>query len=499
MNRRILLQVATPAVLVGLVLLGTCLVTAWYVNRLQANMTSILADHVSSLRAAQQMEIHVRKLRFHCFLFLIEPEPTLEKDIREDQTEFEKSLHRAEVVAYTAPEKDYLRSVRAGYETYRREFERLKVESKRTGPRRDYSELSGANPLRDVINSSQAYLRLNEEMMAEHEADSRALAHRLHAALLLIGIGGPIGGLLSGYGIARGLSRSLQQLSVHVRAVSEHLEQDVAAVRLSPEGDLGKLDVQLQHVVLRVAEVGQRLQRQHQEIIRAQQLAAVGQLAASVAHEIRNPLTAIKLLVEAALRRRNPRPFTEENLRVVHGEILRLEETVQSFLDFARPPALRRQPCDLRQVLSQAVELVRVRAQQQGVRLDVHSPETPVPGEADGGQMCTVLVNLFINALDAMPQGGILDARLEAEPLGGTRLVVTDTGPGIAPEMAANLFTPFCSTKPTGSGLGLSISQRIVEGHGGRIQAVNRPTGGACVTVTLPCATEKTHVHASHH
>src|SRR5262249_4226965 len=99
---------------------------------------------------------------------------------------------------------------------------------------------------------------------------------------------------------------------------------------------------------------------------------------------------------------------------------------------------------------------------------------------------CTVLVNLFINALDAMPRGGRLRVTLTAVPDGGYRLDVADTGPGIAPEIAARLFTPFLSTKPTGTGLGLSISRRIVEEHGGALTAANRPAGGACFSITLP-------------
>ncbi len=107
-------------------------------------------------------------------------------------------------------------------------------------------------------------------------------------------------------------------------------------------------------------------------------------------------------------------------------------------------------------------------------------------GYVDPGQLRGVFVNLFVNALDAMPAGGQLGARLELSGPGEVRLVVTDTGSGLTSEVAERLFTPFFSTKPTGSGLGLSISRRIIEDHGGSITAVNRAGGGACFTVTLP-------------
>src|SRR5262249_4117939 len=145
-----------------------------------------------------------------------------------------------------------------------------------------------------------------------------------------------------------------------------------------------------------------------------------------------------------------------DDLRVIHGEIARLEQIVQSFLDFARPPTPRRTACDLRDVVAGAVELAQARARQQQVSIAVQSPPTPVPAAVDPDQVRTVLVNLFLNALDAMPHGGRLEVALAPGPDSGACLSVTDTGTGIPPEMAGRLFTPFASSKPTGTGLGLS-------------------------------------------
>ncbi len=115
----------------------------------------------------------------------------------------------------------------------------------------------------------------------------------------------------------------------------------------------------------------------------------------------------------------------------------------------------------------------------------------------DHGQIRTVLVNLLLNALDAMPQGGRLQVRMESVPHAeredyttGVRLMVEDTGGGISPEIIDRLFTPFVSTKATGTGLGLTISRRIVEEHGGTLTGSNRPDGGACFSISLPSATK---------
>ena len=159
---------------------------------------------------------------------------------------------------------------------------------------------------------------------------------------------------------------------------------------------------------------------------------------------------------------------------------------MQGFLDFARLPTPQRGLCDLREAVARARDLIRARAEQQRVEVVVTVPDRPVVGFVDGGQFTTVLVNLLLNALDAMPKGGRLEVELEAVENGGTRLSVRDSGSGIPPEMAGRLFTPFATTKPTGTGLGLSLSSRILKEHGGDITAGNRPEGGASFVVTLP-------------
>jgi two-component system, NtrC family, sensor histidine kinase HydH len=490
MNRRILIQVTTPAVVIGLLLFGTCVVSAWYINRLQTNMANIVSQNVSSLQAAHQLEISLRQLRFHSFLYLVDPLPERLQPIEDDHVAFEQALQAARDSSHTPEEFRCLHEIEDGYQRYRADLDELQEQVAAGGQRMDFEELAKKHPIRRLVDPCRELSRLNEEVMHQTAAENAQVSGEAHLAMLLLGLLGPASGLLVGYGAARGLSRSIYQLSVRVQDVAQRLDQDVASVSVAADGDLANLDRHLEHIVHRVEEVAERLHQQQRELLRAEQLSAVGQLAASVAHEVRNPLTAVKLLVESALRSNNRKPLTVEDLQVIHGEVARLEQTVQGFLDFARPPAPRRSRCDLREVVGQAVELVRVRARQQGVEIAAGCPGGPAEALADRGQLCTVLVNLFLNALDAMPRGGRLDVELEASG-GELRLAVADTGGGIPPEMQGRLFTPFASSKPTGTGLGLSISRRILEDHGGRIGAENRAEGGARFTITLPAVGEQ--------
>jgi signal transduction histidine kinase len=275
--------------------------------------------------------------------------------------------------------------------------------------------------------------------------------------------------------------------------MAQQLDRDVGSVSVVAGGDLQVLDRQLNHIVRRVEEVADRLHQHQRDMMRAEQLAAVGQLAAGVAHEVRNPLTGIKMLVESALHSGNRKPLNLEDLQVIHREVARLEKTVQGFLNFARLPSPKCSDCDLREVVREATELVGGRARQQAVTLAVRTPDEPVNVFIDRGQLDTVLVNLFINALDAMPQGGRLEVEVDQTDDAGARVTVADTGAGISPQVASRLFTPFTTTKPAGTGLGLSISGRILQEHRGSLSAGNRPEGGARFVLTLPPPPEVVH------
>jgi signal transduction histidine kinase len=486
MNHSMFLRVIAPAVILGVLLLGACIAGLYYVQRLRNDIANILSQNVASLQAAQELEISVRQLRFHDLLYLMDPTPARLQEIAGDRARFQRALEIARDASRTAEEQESVRAIEDGYRRYEEEEAQMRVTARGELRRDDFARLVDSHPIRRLIaEPCQALVRQNMEQIDRTNAENQRIGARIGAAMAFLGLSGAVGGLALGYGVARGLSRSIYRLSVRVQDMAHQLDSDVASISVAADGDLRVLDGQLQHIVGRVEEVAARLQQQQRELLRTEQLAAVGQLAAGVAHEIRNPLTGIKLLVEGALRQTKPSPLNDEDLRVIHGEIARLEHTVQSFLDFARLPAPQRQSCDLRDVVARARDLTRARAEQHHVEVALTLPDAPVTVRVDAGQLITVLVNLILNAYDAMPQGGRLEIELTSGTAGAARLLVADTGPGISAAVADRLFTPFTTTKPTGTGLGLSLSRRIVEEHGGTITARNRPEGGALFLITL--------------
>jgi signal transduction histidine kinase len=496
MNPKLLLRVTAPALVIGLILLGACLAGAWYINRLQTDLADILSRNIRSLQAAEELDIRIRQLRHHTLLYLVDPEPELLKSIEADHKTFEDKLSVARETATTDEQENCVATIEAQYRQYKLEQADLR-EMPHPTTSADLKKLVDFHPLTRVVDPCQHLVKLNRAEMQKAADESRDASLQRSLALLLLGLAGPVGGLVMGYGVARGLQQSIYRLSVRVQDMAQHLDRDVGSVSVVAGGDLQDLDRQMNHIVRRVEEVADRLHQHQRDMMRAEQLAAVGQLAAGVAHEVRNPLTGIKMLVESALQSGNRKPLNLEDLQVIHREVARLEKTVQGFLNFARLPSPQCSACDLCAVVREATELIGVRARQQTVTLAVRTPDESVEVFIDRGQLDTVLVNLFINALDAMPHGGRLEVEVEHTDDAGGRVTVADTGGGISPQVASRLFMPFTTTKPAGTGLGLSISGRILQEHRGSLSAGNRPEGGARFVLTLPPPPEVRHADAA--
>jgi signal transduction histidine kinase len=487
LNRRLLVQVTMPAVLIGLVLLGTCIVGIRSLNRLEANRDRVLSRNEKSLQAALQLEVRLRQLRIHSFLFVMDPSEVRQNRIENDHRQFEEALDRAKQTVQPGEERQLVETIEAEYRHYRNELKPLPSDATKS----DVLRWADTHPIVPLLKPCEQLLQVERDAIETTTQESQAITLQTRHTLLLLGILGPVGGVVAGFGVAWGLSRSFTRLSVRLQDVHAHLDRDLGSVRLAAEGDLGQIDQQLEQAAERVREVVGQVQERERELLRSEQLAAVGQLAAGVAHEVRNPLASIKLLVGAALKARPPRSLSTEDLQVIHDQVGRLESRVQALLDFARPPETLKRPCDLGQVVRRSLDLVQARMRQQNVRqeLDLSDEAATVLGDPD--QLTTVVVNLFLNALDAMPAGGRLTVRLRDDPPGTVRLSVLDTGPGIDPALIGRLFTPFTSTKPTGTGLGLSICRRVVREHGGALIGENIPEGGACFVMTLPACKDE--------
>jgi len=232
--------------------------------------------------------------------------------------------------------------------------------------------------------------------------------------------------------------------------------------------------------------VYKELESSFQQVRRADRLSALGQLAAALAHEIRNPLAAIEGAAEILGQANTPPEVREEFLSIVRKECSRLNRLLGGLLDFARPRPPERRPTELARILENVVGLTRHSAEKNGVRIRTEVPAGLPALVADPEQLTQVLLNLTINAVQAMSEGGELVLSATPEN-GGIAIRVRDQGTGIPEEHLERVFDPFFTTKTDGTGLGLSVAQRIITEHGGTIRAVRNPDGGMTFAVWLPC------------
>ena len=234
----------------------------------------------------------------------------------------------------------------------------------------------------------------------------------------------------------------------------------------------------------RYRKVADELGQAQAQVRRSERLAALGQLSAGLAHELRNPLGVIRGSAELLAKNvSGENAVAREMSTLIAGEVDRTNALVTRFLEFARPSPLRRAVADLHAVISNALD--QVRRSPNNCRLETEFDPALEKFSFDPELMERVFFNLALNGVQAMSAGGELRLRTRRRP-GFVEIQVSDTGAGIAPENLESIFNPFFTTKPDGVGLGLAIVSKIVDDHGGKITVASELGQGTSFTITLP-------------
>lgn len=229
------------------------------------------------------------------------------------------------------------------------------------------------------------------------------------------------------------------------------------------------------------------IKRLQEQVRRNERLSALGNLAAGIAHEIRNPLSSIKGFATYLAGKIKTEGPDKEAAKVMIQEVDRLNRVVSELLEFAKPgqPVLKNE--DVNAVIERALRLCGSDASGKGVEVRFLKVEALPPVPLDAERMTQALLNLFLNAIQAMDRNGMLEVSAHREGSPGRLAVrIADTGKGMAPDVIANIFNPYFTTRPSGTGLGLAIVHRVVEGHGGEIKVESQPGTGTTFTILLP-------------
>jgi|GEM_PF-272668 len=281
--------------------------------------------------------------------------------------------------------------------------------------------------------------------------------------------------------VSRVITRSLKELRALAQTSRRVAEGDLnVRALLSARGEVGQLAADFNNML-------DTLQATQDQLVHTKNLAAIGQLAAAVAHELNNPLGTVLLYADTLLRESAPHARRRSDLEVIVREVQRCKSTIAALLDFARQQQIVAQDVDLNELILSILEVEKVHPRYRGVdfvtELDPNLPRI----QADPAQLRAVFLNLLTNAEEAMPGGGKLTLRTRGSPDMVT-ISVADTGAGIPPENLGKIFTPFFTTKPIGkgTGLGLAITYGIVKLHRGQIDVKSRLGEGTTFTVSLP-------------
>jgi signal transduction histidine kinase len=287
------------------------------------------------------------------------------------------------------------------------------------------------------------------------------------------------------WGISRRLVRPIQELRGAMAVVGAgDLDHPVHTGAPDEIGDLAR---SFDAMTARLKESRAAVERAQAQLVESEKLASVGQMAAAVAHGLRNPLASLRASAQFALRHPDS-PAARETLAAIVDEVDRLDHRITHLLTYSRPSPAHRMRERAGALVEGALAALRPLFAERGVAVETALPAALPEVLVDPAKLEQALVEVISNALDAMPQGGTLRVLGAVEADGGVAITIADTGRGIAPEALPNVFEPFFTTRAEGTGLGLAIAKRFIEQHGGRIELASEPGRGTTVRILLPAA-----------
>lgn len=488
----LIFRMTAPLLAVSLLLLILGAFTAWWVHLTQQLAVDLNSQSIKTSNVAHTIENNLLELQtdLNQFEFKGDSE-SLEKARQACQRidDLDAKLRDTMDESHT-----HVPKIREQYSRFKQIFKELNADSAGEQKRNDLLSRAQSIIATELIPTAKEQSVDQQQALESRSRDSQTKADRVSLALLLLVTCGAIGGLMAGVAVARSVNRSIVELNIPVHAATGALNEVVGPLKISSNANLATIRESLDDMANRVGETVQRLQVSQQRIMRSEQMTAIGQLAAGLAHEIRNPLTAMRSLVQMARQSGGAAALDDQDVEILRVEIERLNELVQTFLDFARPPKLARKRVDFSAIIQRTVQLTQSRIDRQGITIKLDLPAGGIELSADPQQLQQVMLNLVINAVESQPGGGQIEIQLRKLPslestpesLPEVEVTVADRGSGIPPELLNRVFDPFFSTKDAGTGIGLAICQRIIEDHNGTLVAQNRPGGGAVFVIRLP-------------
>ena len=473
------------------ILLATGYLIISYIYRLQENTRLLITENVISTRNAQELRFALYRVRAASLTNLFDKSDEQLVIVQNEQKVFLGLLDKAGFSAQKEEEKKLIQQIAAlflNYEQTLRNAHELHRQGKLSEPNA-LIVLASQDLIKTIEDKTIQLISIKEQTHAELEKSIQINDNVITVSIYSLGISGIIMGLILGWLIARIILNPIYKLVLKVRdaAGSEVVEH----IRMTPGKELEELDLHINRLIGRISKANEDLRQNRELLERSAKFAAIGRIAPALAHEIRNPLTSIKMLIHSLLNELQANQEQKDDLEIMLHEISRMEDFLQNFLRYARPAKPQLQSIQPEECIKPVLQLMQARFKQGNIDIETINENSHLYVSVDPNMIRQILLNLLNNAIEVMPKGGkisITTSQQFVEPGMRKMLVisVSDTGPGIPEEIAETLFDPFVRAKEQGIGLGLSISQRIADMHHGFIKAGNNANKGAVFTLYLP-------------
>jgi signal transduction histidine kinase len=493
MRLRLATKFSVVIIFVTVLAVATSVVAILDARKLGHLMERSTIENVSSLYVVKGLEISLRDENSALCSYLMDNGNRVWlKELQQARKRFDYWMVETRKTAYTTIEIEELDGVAEVYQKYTRRCEEVIKKY----------DVVGFSPVKAVVLQDLTKLYRQAEGLCDRFADtnqkevgddtirSQEQATRTTWVVTVLASMTMACGALLAWMFSHSVLLPLQRMVADARRFTHDTAPDSGD---AGEDELRAIGKYMQILMSDVTDSRVTAEQSHEQFLSAEKLAAVGRLAAGVAHEIRNPLNSLRLWLFAIEKTIGPTAHMEHELHMIADEIERLERIVRHFLEFSRPPALRLRGLCLPPLLAKTMELFTLRAEEQQVRLHYEDTAGLPPVMGDVEQLQQVLLNLLGNALDATPAGGEIHLKATAEGDSAGRAMVVirfrDTGPGMPDDIRERIFEPFFSTKRDGTGLGLCISAQIAAAHAGRLTVESSSPSGSTFALWIPATT----------
>ena len=478
LRNRIFLILAT---LVIITMIGG-VVMVWYTYRMERLLTSITKKDLTAFQTAETLASSLVNQKGFLSYYFIDGDPDWLRQLEEYRQVFNEQLTEARNLADSEHQKKAVDLIKLEYRRYVADKDRViayyKAGKRETGARL-HQEVRDQFP--KILPLCEQYKNIHTERIRHARKESSIQAERLRYIAVAAVAAAFFLGIFLAFVMINHILGPVQRLA---------LAADREGIKHPADNEIKALSRSVGSLIKDVDQTHGELEKSRQHLLQAEKMALVGKLAAGMAHSIRNPFTSVKMRLFSLDRSLELSDAQQEDFEVISEEIRHIDNIVQNFLEFSRPPKLKMQQISPSVVVDLVIQLLEHRLKSYDVTIKIIRSQ-PLPEiQVDPEQLKEVLVNIVMNACEAMERGGkivIYEEKSFVKPLGRVAVIrLSDNGPGISKSIIEKIFQPFFTTKEDGTGLGLSIATRIVEEHKGWMDVTSKEGEGTTFIITLP-------------